>query len=64
MKEMSDFGIFASRFQVNNETLADFEKAIRYVRIKENNSASKNDEQYIKIIDNVLAAIVQSIRRY
>ena len=62
MKEMSDFGIFASRFQVNNETLTDFENAMRYVRIKENNSTSKNDKQYIEIIDNVLAAIVQSIQ--
>lgn len=62
MKEMSDFGIFASRFQVNNETLTDFENAMRYVRIKENNPTSKNDKQYIEIIDNVLAAIVQSIQ--
>ena len=59
---MSDFGIFASRFQVNNETLTDFENAMRYVRIKENNPTSKNDKQYIEIIDNVLAAIVQSIQ--
>lgn len=59
---MSDFGIFASRFQVNNETLADFENAIRYVRMKEDYKSSKNDELYTETINHVLVPIIQSIR--
>ena len=59
---MSDFGIFASRFQVNNETLTDFETAIRYVKIKKDNTQLKNDEKYIEIIINILSPIVQSIQ--
>ena len=59
---MSDFGIFASRFQVNNKTLGDFENAIRYVRTKENNSISKNDEPFRKAITTVLLPLTQSIR--
>ena len=56
---MSDFGIFASRFQVNNETLEEFENAIRNFRIK-SNSISK-DEKYARSVCDVLMPVTKSI---
>lgn len=58
---MSDFGIFASRFQVNNETLKEFEDAIRYIRIRQDTQTPKNDEHYTNIINNILVPITHSI---
>lgn len=56
---MSDFGIFASRFQVNNETLEEFENAIRHFRMKDD-FVLKN-EKYVQVVCDVLTPITKSI---
>lgn len=56
---MSDFGIFASRFQVNNETLEEFENSIRYFRMRENSIA--NTEKSIQVVHDILTPITHSI---
>ncbi len=59
MKAMSDFGIFASRFQVNNETLEEFENSIRGFRMRRDSIA--NNEKHVQVVHDVLTSITQSI---
>lgn len=58
---MSDFGVFASRLQINNKSLREFENALRYLRTKTTRTIHEVDVEYIKKITSVLEPIVENL---
>ena len=58
---MSDFGIFASRLQINNDTLKEFEDSLRYLRTRKIPSNQEQDEYYLEKLNNVIRPIVDNL---
>ena len=59
---MSDFGVFASRLQINNKSLKEFESGLRYIRTrKPNATTAEQDAEYIKKITSVMDPIVENL---
>lgn len=58
---MSDFGIFASRLQVNNDTLKEFEDSLRYLRTRKIPSNQEQDEYCLEKLNNVIWPIVNNL---
>ena len=59
---MSDFGIFASRLQINNETLKEFEDSLRYLRKRKEKHTAEQDEYHLQKIKNVIEPIVEDLK--
>lgn len=58
---MSDFGIFASRLQISNESLEEFEDALTYLRHRSQSSSSDQDQEYVEKIQSVLNPITENL---
>ena len=58
---MSDFGIFASRLQINNDTLKEFEDSLRYLRTRKIPSNQEQDEYCLERLNNVIRSIVDNL---
>lgn len=58
---MSDFGIFASRLQISNESLEEFEDALTYLRHRSQISSSDQDQEYVEKIQSVLNPITENL---
>ncbi|MGI0086901.1 MAG: hypothetical protein ACREBI_02925 [Nitrosotalea sp.] len=59
---MSDFGIFASRLQINNKSLREFENALRYLRLRKRSTVTpEHDVEHIKKITDVMDPIVENL---
>jgi len=58
---MSDFGIFDSRLQVNNDTLKEFEDSLRYLRTRKIPSNQEQDEYCLEKLNNVIWPIVNNL---
>jgi len=58
---MSAFGIFASRLQINNETLEEFEDSLRYLRTRKIPSNQEQDEYCLEKLNNVIHPIVDNL---
>lgn len=58
---MSDFGIFASRLQFNNQSLEEFENALTYLRLRQLTVSTEQDVECINKIQSVLKPIVENL---
>lgn len=58
---MSDFGIFASRLQINNDTLKEFEDSLRYLRARKIPSNQEQDEYCLEKLNKVIHPIVDNL---
>lgn len=58
---MSDFGIFASRLQINNDTLKEFEDSLGYLRTRKIPSNQEQDEYCLEKLNNVIRPIVDNL---
>ena len=58
---MSDFGVFDSRLQINNDTLKGFEDSLRYLRTRKIPSNHEQDEYCLEKLNNVILPIVDNL---
>lgn len=59
--KLSDFGIFASRLQINNDTLKEFEDSLRYLRSRKIPLNQEQDEYCREKLNNVIRPIVDNL---